>query len=257
MTDISTLQNNGKAYSRLHPSARDILKKADGERDYRSISKELGIDKTKVNNLLSKAVAFNLAKKIKPGIYKKEGGVLGYIPKNNSLKKSRRTVKDIVRKFSKKRKKRIDLNITNFRTSFEGKVEKMSEAYRWLFITENVLRELIREVFKLDNNWWSKRVPLDVKKEVQKQMDKYPYDGAKRKDELEYTHLGQLKDIILLKGNWDKFLPYLKKRDKDTFKVFVERSIPPRNSIGHCIGLVGDDYKRADMRFKDILSLLK
>lgn len=254
MTDINTLESNGKAYSKLHPYSREVLKMADGEKNYKEIAEKLKMDKTMVSNLLNKAVGFSLAKKIKPGVYKKENGVLGYIPKNNSNKKTGKTASSILHNFSRKKKKE-KISPKTFKTRFEGKVEKMAEAYRWLFITENTLRELIREVFKSESDWWSRRVPVDVKKEVKKQKNRYPYDGEKRKDELEYTHLGQLKDIIISKGNWNNFLPYLKKKDKETFRVLIERAIPPRNSIGHCIGLVGDDYKRADMRFKDILAL--
>ena len=36
--------------------------------------------------------------------------------------------------------------------------------------------------------WWKKRVNDDIRRKVKDAQDQYPYHGAKRKDELEYTH---------------------------------------------------------------------
>ena len=133
----------------------------------------------------------------------------------------------------------------------------MAEAYKWLFITENTLREIIRSVFTPEDDWWKNRVPKDVQTSVENEKLKIHYDGAKRKDELDYAHIGQLKNIITCNKNWKLFSPHFKKQDVNTINVDIERVIPSRNSIGHCISLDGDDYKYTEMRFKAILKLLK
>jgi len=79
-------------------------------------------------------------------------------------------------------------------------------------------------------------------------MSDLPYDNANRIDELEYTHLGQLKEIITCKNNLDLFLPYFKIKNKQSFQEAIDKTISPRNAIGHCIPLRGDDYKFADLR---------
>lgn len=178
-----------------------------------------------------------------------------YIPNKKTGKKNI-SVEKLIKRFSKKRTKKEKIK-TPYSLNFKNKVDNMANAYKWLFITENTLRELIRGVFSSEKNWWDNRVPDDVRKKVKEAKVNSPYDDAKRKDELDYTHLGQLNEIIRKKGNWDLFLPFLKKKDKDTFKVEIERVIPSRNSIGHCIALIGDDYKYAEMRFKAILNLIK
>ncbi len=85
---------------------------------------------------------------------------------------------------------------------------------------------------------------------------KYPYHGAKRRDELEYTHLGQLKEIITAKRNWNLFLPFLKEKNKNSFQATIDKAIPSRNSLAHCTPLTGEDFKFVEVRFKDILNMI-
>ncbi|MBU0660688.1 hypothetical protein KKG22_00745 [Patescibacteria group bacterium] len=96
-----------------------------------------------------------------------------------------------------------------------------------------------------------------MKTEVEKAKLNSKYDDATRKDNLEYTHIGQLKEIIIWGKNWDDFKPFLKSADKSNFEHELKKVIPSRNAIGHCIPLVADDYKDAEVRFKNILKLLK
>lgn len=133
----------------------------------------------------------------------------------------------------------------------------MANAYIWVYITENLLRDLIRNVFSSEKDWWNKQVNGAIKKEVRDAIAKYPYDGAKRKDELEYTHLGQLKEIITSKMNWNLFLSHLNETDKNSFNATVEKAIPYRNSIAHCTRLTSEDFKFVELRFKDILKMIK
>ncbi len=133
----------------------------------------------------------------------------------------------------------------------------MAKAYLWLYITENTLRELIRKVFEKEQDWWNKRVNGGIKNDVRDAKDKYPYDGAKRRDELEYTHLSQLKEIITAKNNWNMFISFLEETDKNSFQATIDKAIPSRNSIAHCTSLNGEDLKFVEVRFKDILKMIK
>lgn len=138
-----------------------------------------------------------------------------------------------------------------------GNEAKIAQAYLLLYITENALRDLIRTAFKNEQNWWNNRVNSDLLKIVAEAKMNYPYHGAERKDDLEYTHLGQLKEIIIAKKNWPLFDTLLKEKDKETFRVVVNRAIPSRNSIAHCTALTPKDLKVVDVRFNDILKMIK
>ena len=253
--DSEKLEKNAQTLLKKFSNAKEILQKANGKKNYQRIAEELKINQKITSPTLSLAESLGFAEKIKPGVYKKITKNMKYIP--NKMKENKNTsIESIVKRFSKKRVKKEKIE-TPHSFNFKNKVNEMANAYKWLFITENILRELIRSVFSSEENWWEGRVPEDVKKKVWEAKINSPYDDAKRTDELDYTHLGQLKEIIIKKENWDLFFPHLKKKDKDTFKVEIERVIPSRNSIGHCISLIGDDYKYAEMRFKAILKIIK
>jgi len=254
LMDVETTKKNCAHYAKSHRKAIDVLRKANGKDNYKKIAENLGIPETKVSSLLSSARKFGLARK-DHGLYKKVPGILQYMPSVGPRKTSLKSVSEIVQKVSKKRiSKPKQQNSLMTKTQTE---EKMATAYMWLYTTENLLRNLIRDVLSKEQNWWNNRVNPNIRKEVKEAQDKYPYDAAKRKDELEYTHLGQLKEIITAKNNWSLFLPFLNESDKNSFIATVEKAIPSRNSIAHCTPLSGEDLKVVEVRFKDILKMLK
>jgi len=126
-----------------------------------------------------------------------------------------------------------------------------------LYIVENTLRELVRKVLSQRTDWWKNYVPGDVQIDADNAIKKTPYDAPKRNDKLEYTHLGQLKEIIICKKNWNDFLSYLNEKDKNAFAVTINKAIPSRNAIAHCIPLKSKDLKVVDVRFEDILKMIK
>ena len=206
---------------------------------------------------LSLAKEMGFAEKIKPGVYKKITSRMKLIPNKKEKNKETKSVDSIIKKFSKK-KYEVKIPKKSITFKYESKVSKMTSAYSLLFITENMLRDLIRTVLRSKSqSWWEDRIPKDIKKKVDEAIENSRYDDAIRKDNLEYTHIGQLKEIITWKKNWDDFKPFLKSADKPNFEHELKKVIPSRNAIGHCIPLVDDDYKDAEVRFRAILKLLK
>lgn len=55
-----------------HPKARDILKMADGKKNYKEIAKIVKVHPTVCSSILTKASALQLAKKVSQGVYKRE-----------------------------------------------------------------------------------------------------------------------------------------------------------------------------------------
>ena len=259
MENVEILKENCKEYAKTRKSI-EVLRKANGKNHYTEIAKIVGMHNTTVSGLLKKAEKLGLAKKIGTGIYKKIPGILGYIPRRNNFESSTpRTVTDFSQRVAKKR--------VILKTSFPvgliiqkriiTSIDKMVMAYQSLYTVENSLRELIRKVLGSEKDWWNKCIPDGVQKKVQENINEMPYHAAGRGDELEYTHLGQLKEIITSKKNWSVFLPHLKERDKNTFSVTINKAIASRNAIGHCIPLKPKDLKIVDVRLQDILEMIK
>lgn len=256
VTNSEQLEKNAHTLLKNFSDAKKILKKTDGKKNYQQIAEELSINEKIMSPALSLAKEMGFAEKIKPGIYKKITSRMKLIPKKKEKRKEVKSVDSIIKKFTKK-KQIMNIPKKSITFDYENKVNKMTLAYGWLFITENMLRDLIRDVLNKIPNWWENRIPDGVKTEVKKAKLNSKYDDATRKDNLEYTHIGQLKEIITWKKNWKDFEPFLKSKDKGNFEHELKKVIPSRNAIGHCIPLRGDDYKRAEMRFEAILRLLK
>jgi len=253
---VSELKQNGKDFVKDYLEGKNILRSTDGIRNYREIAKLLGLSPNHVSTVLNYAKRLHLADRIMPGIFKKKSGILGYIPETKNKKKSPPSISKIIERAKKKPKQ------LQSEKSFSNKplqnIDKMTIAYQNLYIVENTLRELIRKVYGKDvSKWWNQKVNGGIIKDVKEAMQKYPYYGYKRQDELEYTHLGQLKEIITAKKNWQDFSTHLHEKDKSSFSATIDKAIPSRNSIGHCIPLKSEDLKYVEMRFQDILKMLK
>jgi hypothetical protein len=254
--DIATLKAHCIELASSHSKAVEILRKANGKDDYKKIAKDLSLHDTTVSGLLRKAQQLGLATKT-GNVYKKRTGILGYFP--TSTKKNKlEPLKTMVKKWANRKPKFASLQHQPiFVANLQDKPEKMAQSYLWLYRTENILRDLIRHVFGGQQDWWNNRVNAGIQKDVEDAIKRYPYDGAKRRDELEYTHLGQLKDIIIAKANWHLFDQYLNEKDKESFRAVIDKAIPYRNSIAHCTPLTGNDLKVVEIRFNDILKMIK
>jgi DNA-binding Lrp family transcriptional regulator len=257
IVDSELIKKNCLYYCGLHSKSVDVLRKANGKTDYRQIAKILGLHKTKVSGLLKDAQKLGLAEKTGK-FYKKKPGILKFMPTSKSKKLKEEKISDVIAKISKKKLQLpASKHEETFGVNFRDRAEKMAKAYLWLYLTENTLRELIRKVFKNEQDWWKNRVNKGIKDSVKEAKDGYPYHAAERKDELEYTHLGQLKEIIASKNNWDMFIPLLNEKDKNSFKATIDKAIPSRNSIAHCTPLTNEDFKFVEVRFRDILNMIK
>jgi DNA-binding Lrp family transcriptional regulator len=252
--DAEIIRKNCQEYASTNGKAIEVLKKANGKIDYKKIANILGMHPTAVSSLLRKSAKLGLSKK-EGEFYHKLPGILGYLSKTARKKVPTKThdLKEVSLKALKASKSTKQVyNISSVSNS-----EKMAESYVWLYVTENSLRQFIRNILGRTETWWKTKVNQSIQKVVEDEMKRYPYDGAKRNDELEYTHLGQLKEIIVSNQNWNLFKGHLREKDKTKFQVIVDKAIPTRNSIGHCISLKGIDLKEVEVRFRDILKMIK
>ena len=192
--DPEKLRTKCREFFNSHNNAIEVLRNADGKRDYKKIAKDLEMNATIVSGLLKKAFDLGLAKKLPNSFYKKESGVMGYMPKSQKKNKKKVGIPKELKKLSKRKFKEV--------TSFNGislhtqKSSEMAKAYMWLYVAENTYRDLIRKVYGQEKDWWVKKVGDTLRKDIDEAMKKYPYDAPVRGDELEYTTLQQLKEII-------------------------------------------------------------
>lgn len=258
--NIEIIKNNCKEYAKSNKSI-EVLKMADGKRHYTEIAKLVGVHKTKASGLLKKAAKLGLAKKLKLGVYKKIPGVLGYMPSKNKIEgRTSATAQDLIKKIERNKKARNKLSYSSgftISSKIVASLAKMTNAYQSLYAVENTLRELIRKVLGQQSDWWENCVPRGIQKEVEDIQKKHPYHAPSRNDELEYTHLGQLKEIIIYNKNWNNFSEHLNEKDKNAFSSTVNKAIPSRNAVGHCIPLKSEDLRVVDVRFDDILRMVK
>ncbi|MDP2673009.1 MAG: Swt1 family HEPN domain-containing protein [Nanoarchaeota archaeon] len=133
--------------------------------------------------------------------------------------------------------------------------KEMSEYYTLLYALENTLRNLIRYVFKNEPNYWKSKVNEKIREDVKFIMSKEKYFEEGRADELEYTHLDYLKQIIT--SNWAVFSQELNERDKTNFMREVEKFTPSRHAIAHTTKLKGLDADRCRYRFEEIMKMIK
>jgi len=258
MEDIDILKKNCLEYDKTHSKAISVLKKADGNSRYFEIAKVVGLHNTKVSSLLKKAEKLGLVEKNKLGNYKKKTGILSYMPKNKTKITKLKSIPDIMKKIKKPKNNKPPVYLgLKVPSKIESNLGKMSDAYIHLFTTENILRSLIRKVLDKKIDWWKNNIPSGIQTSVKDEILRTSYLTITRSDELEYTHLGQLKEIITCNMNWSDFLPFLKEKNKNAFSATIDKAIPSRNALGHCIPLTHEDIKVVGVRFSDILNMLE
>ena len=133
--------------------------------------------------------------------------------------------------------------------------KEMSEYYILLYVLENTLRNLIRYVFRNEKNFWKTKVNIKIQQDVKAIMEKEKYFEEGRQDELEYTHLDYLKQIIT--NNWDDFSKEINEKDKTKFINEVEKFLPCRNAIAHTTFVKGLDASRCKYKFEEIMKMVK
>ena len=253
--DSEKLRKNCAEFFNSHGNAIVVLRSANGKKHYTEIAKDLGMNATIVSGLLKKAFELGLAKRMPNTYYKKESGIMSYMPKTSEESKKQLDIPSELKRLSKRRFKEI--NVSPRISIHKKKSSEMAKAYMWLYVVENTYRDLVRKVYKNESDWWAKKVGKTIREEIDESMKKYPYDAPERGDELEYTTLQQLKEIISCTKNWKDFSPFLKEEDRKTFGLKFKIAFPFRNATGHCIPLKADDLRSFEIKFKDILNMLK
>lgn len=150
-----------------------------------------------------------------------------------------------------------DITITSREPYLTKKIisesKKMSEYYSMLYILENTLRNLIREVYKNQADYWKQKVPGEVKTRVAEIISKEKYYEEGRVDELEYSHLDFLKQIVV--HNWKDFSDFIKEPEKSKFINEIEKFMSCRHAVAHTTFLKGLDAQRCQYKVEEMLRM--
>ena len=121
-------------------------------------------------------------------------------------------------------------------------IERTPEAMKQLSLFENNLRLLIPKVLSQKTEDWEKSLPnngavLKIWKESKERSEKAlkQYDRSESFDLIDFSHLGQLQEIIINKNLWELFEPIF--GNIDVFKSNMIEITMIRNDPAHGRGL--------------------
>lgn len=245
------LTSNLQALLSIHKKAIDILNFAKGK-NHHEISKAVGVPHTTVSIILNRAKRFGYVIKV-DGKWKKTKEIKG--PNLYRMAKVKFTPSlNPSKGFSKEGAKSINplKPLSHYKEAAE-----MIEAYRVIFCLENTIRDFLRSVFQNEKDWINNRIDDDIKKDIEKSKKEPYYAHKKRKDDLDYTTLGHLFQIIISKKNWKDILPRLNEQDKNSFIATFKKILPSRNSVAHCVFLDKTDRALVESRAREIAMMFK
>lgn len=244
------LTSNLQALLTYDKKAIDVLNAAKNK-THHEISKTVGVHYTTVSTILNRAKGYGYVIKV-DGKWKKTKEIKGQ--NLHRMAKVKFTDSLNPRKgFSNKGTRSVNplKPLSHYKEAGE-----MMEAYRIIFCLENTLRNLLRSIFKNENDWMNSRLDNGIKGDIKKAKEE-PYYAHKRKDDLDYVTLGQLFQIIISNKNWNDILPSLKEKRKNNFINTFSKILPSRNSVAHCIYLDKTNRGLVQARVQEITMMFK
>lgn len=130
---------------------------------------------------------------------------------------------------------------------------RMSLVYIYLYLFENTIRSLVREVLekRYGPDWWSTRVSVDPKRYAEERIAlerKHKWHGARGAHPLYYINIGHLVSII--RSNWTDLEPYIG-QSLEWVRTRIEEIELSRNTVAHNNPLSDRDCQRVKIYFGD------
>jgi hypothetical protein len=144
-----------------------------------------------------------------------------------------------------------------FELEIRNEAKMMARHYEIFYCLEKSIRDLITTSLETSagDNWWNEKVPIVVKDEVKKRVQKDVDSGVTlRSDEfIDFTTFGELGEII--KSNWAIFGGIF-----NSIKA-VEKVMSSLNTlrgpIAHCSKLAEDEELRLQLSVRDWFRLME
>ncbi len=146
------------------------------------------------------------------------------------------------------------VDIELFQQELRRSAKKMADFYELYYCMENSVRQLIKEkLATYGTDWWDKKVPQGVKKDVKELQDKEKSTpmSYRSDDPLDYVTFGQLIDIF--NANWADFTDVI--RSKTSMEQTLSQFNYLRNVIAHSCELNEDEIERFKILIKDWLRI--
>lgn len=142
-----------------------------------------------------------------------------------------------------------------FESEILAKGRKMADFYVLYYCIENTIRALIsdRMTEKHDANWWTQKVPEQVKKDVKdrQEREKDTPMAIRSSDPLTYTTFGEL--IVILDTNWVDFADTI--RSQKAMQKILSELNSLRGVVAHSAELGDDDIDRFKLLIRDWLRI--
>jgi len=142
-----------------------------------------------------------------------------------------------------------------FDLAVRNEASQMAKSYEIFYCLEKTIRKMISEKMSTIEDWWSKKVPQQVKDEVKKRIKQESDAGVtiRSDDEIDYTTFGELS--IIIKSNADIF------GDIFTNPNGIDRVMSNLNTlrspIAHCSKLAEDEELRLQLSVRDWFRLME
>ncbi len=132
-----------------------------------------------------------------------------------------------------------------------------ADVYPYIYILENMLRNLILNIFTNEPNWWTKKVSKDVQeyaKTVQKAEDKHDWLPGRGNHPIYYIGLYELYRIIS-KNHPQHFKTVFK--DQGNLRTWINECVPIRNLLAHNVRVQSSEKQNLKIRTKYICRIVE
>lgn len=134
---------------------------------------------------------------------------------------------------------------------------QMASHYEIFYCLEKSIRDIVCERLEAEHGatWWNNVVPLNVRDNVKKNIQREQDSGITIRStrEIDYTTFGELGEIV--RGNWQTFSDTFN-NDKAFTKVMGNLNLL-RGPIAHCSPLAEDEVVRLRLTLKDWFRLME
>lgn len=130
------------------------------------------------------------------------------------------------------------------------------EEYVRLYFLEKMLRRCVVDVLsRINEKWWKQNVPGDVRIEAErrKNEEEQKLGPTLNLHPIWYIDFMDYVEIITRGDNWKQAFEQIFK-NKDDFRVTMQKLAPIRNKIAHMRPLTGREKKNLDVLSEDILA---
>jgi len=145
-----------------------------------------------------------------------------------------------------------------FDTIFRAEAKSMAEHYEVFYCLEKSIRALVQDLMKekFGDNWWEEKVDEEVRKGVEKNIQREEDSGftIRSEEKIDYTTFGELSQIV--NKNWVAF-ENLFKRGQRAFQRIMNNLNQLRGPIAHCSPLADDEIVRLELTVKDWFRLME